>query len=83
RSVEEQYIRKTPLEHVLLRPGMYVGPTERLPPIDCWVLDPSPKPLGTKKNISFKMIQKEYGLIPALQKVFDEILVNATDNQLR
>eukprot|EP00536_Pseudo-nitzschia_multiseries_P002545 jgi/Psemu1/235795/estExt_Genewise1.C_340082 len=51
---------------------MYVGPTERLPPNDCWVLDPP-----------FAMVQKEYGLIPALQKIFDEILVNATDNQLR
>jgi len=29
------------------------------------------------------MIQKEYDLIPALQKIFDEILVNATDNQLQ
>lgn len=25
RSVEETYQRKTPIEHVLLRPGMYVG----------------------------------------------------------
>ena len=29
------------------------------------------------------MIQKEYGLVPALNKVFDEILVNASDNKLR
>ena len=41
-SVEEQYSRKTPLEHVLLRPGMYVGPNERLPPQSCWVLENAP-----------------------------------------
>ncbi|KAG7342106.1 DNA gyrase subunit beta [Nitzschia inconspicua] len=98
KSIEEQYSRKTPLEHVLLRPGMYVGPTERLPPNHCWVLDPTPSipnraiPSGvTTENIDaaspsstlFRMVHKEYGLIPALIKIFDEILVNATDNRLR
>jgi hypothetical protein len=100
RSIEEQYSRKTPLEHVLLRPGMYIGPTERLPPNYCWVLDPTPDPplLSSTTNItaattttttttspppSFRMVNKEYGLIPALIKIFDEILVNATDNRLR
>ena len=29
------------------------------------------------------MVRKEYGLVPALIKVFDEILVNASDNRLR
>lgn len=116
-TVEEQYSRKTPLEHVLLRPGMYVGPNERLPPIPCWVLDPTPPPpsqellddpfmvrdntpsetsLGqpgdddkesetTAKggSGSFRMVKKEYGLVPALVKVVDEILVNASDNRLR
>ena len=76
RSVEEQYSRKTPLEHVLLRPGMYVGPVERLPPNTCWVLEPSTEE-------SFRMVRKEYGLVPALIKIFDEILVNASDNRLR
>ena len=32
---------------------------------------------------SFRMANKEYGLIPALIKIFDEILVNASDNRLR
>jgi DNA topoisomerase II len=90
RSIEQQYSRKTPLEHVLLRPGMYVGPTERLPPNHCWVLEPTPDPPslttpGTSTTLppTFRMVHKEYGLIPALIKVFDEILVNATDNRLR
>lgn len=82
RSVEEQYSRKTPLEHVLLRPGMYVGPVERLPPNTCWVLDPLPS-RDTPASTSFRMVRKEYGLVPALIKIFDEILVNASDNRLR
>ena len=45
RSIEEQYTRKTPIEHVLLRPGMYVGPNERASPQPHWILDtPPPEP---------------------------------------
>jgi DNA topoisomerase-2 len=95
-SVEDQYSRKTPLEHVLLRPGMYVGPNERLPPSPCWVLDEAPplpstellmNPAAAEKTTTtlppFRMVQKEYGVVPALIKIFDEILVNASDNRSR
>jgi DNA topoisomerase II len=101
-TVEEQYSRKTPVEHVLLRPGMYVGPNERLPPTTCWVLDQLPSPPSSNESISvstgakkdqsdisepvkpkMRFVQKEYGIVPALIKVFDEILVNASDNRLR
>lgn len=124
-TVEETYSRKSPLEHVLLRPGMYIGPTERLPPTECWVLDPLPLPPsqqliddhdpqtvlrmdaqlpltnsalleseGSDPSSSQstgggsiaserRMVKKEYGLVPALIKTFDEILVNASDNRLR
>jgi hypothetical protein len=41
-AIEERYTKKTPIEHVLLRPGMYVGPNERMPPAAHWVLEPSP-----------------------------------------
>lgn len=93
KSVEEQYSRKTPLEHVLLRPGMYVGPVERSPPISCWVPNPLPKgydfSIDAQESIldnnegRYKMKSTEYGLVPALVKIFDEILVNASDNRLR
>ena len=65
KSIEEQYSKKTPLEHVLLRPGMYVGPCESISH-DCWVLDPpglSPpsQSLGQDEKgiIPFAIIQKE------------------------
>lgn len=92
KSVEEQYSKKTPLEHVLLRPGMYVGPVERLPPNDVWVLEPLPPPYNfssqqeshsSTDEIPYRMVHKECCLVPALIKIFDEILVNASDNRLR
>ncbi|GKY92387.1 hypothetical protein MPSEU_000209600 [Mayamaea pseudoterrestris] len=89
-SIEELYTRKTPIEHVLLRPGMYVGPNERMPPSTCWVLESSPQPItsATTKSYtlnikSLKMAKRQLAIVPALTKIFDEILVNASDNRLR
>ena len=84
-TVEETYSRKTPLEHILLRPGMYVGPTERLPQVACWTLQSDS---GRQNSIDgsvsrWAMHREELRSIPALLKVFDEILVNASDNRLR
>lgn len=90
KSLEETYSRKTPLEHILLRPSMYIGPTERLPPVPCWVLRQDVasginKKLSTKSTQSspWLMQREELSSVPALLKVFDEILVNASDNRLR
>ena len=49
-SIEQQYSRKTPLEHILLRPGMYVGPVDKSQPSPCWVPHPLP-PLPPKNLI--------------------------------
>lgn len=86
RSIEAQYLRKTPLEHVLLRPGMYVGPNERLPPQTFWVVDPpftQVQQHSSPETASFRLVKKDVAIVPALVKVFDEILVNASDNRLR
>ena len=89
QSIEEQYTRKTPLEHILLRPGMYIGPVERSP-YSCWILNSSQlsNSASTKLKSEFdvekmRMSHTEKNIIPALQKIFDEILVNASDNHLR
>jgi DNA gyrase/topoisomerase IV subunit B len=108
RSVEETYSRKTPLEHVLLRPGMYVGPNQRSQPMETYVLNtriPNPslnddtvslatvsithstpyaRPMDVVDTLQHaQIIRRELGIVPALVKVFDEILVNASDNRLR
>ena len=61
-------------EHVLLRPGMYVGSVE---PDSCvgWVL-------GQEEG-GARMTQRELRYVPALFKVFDEVLVNAIDHAVR
>ena len=53
KSIEDQYSRKTPLEHILLRPGMYVGPVERSQPKLQWVpSEPFPFPFPSLSSPS-------------------------------
>ena len=103
-SLEETYSRKTPLEHILLRPAMYIGPTDRMPATtSCWVLreDASSQSSSSSSSSSstktpssstktptssssrWAMQREEMAIVPALLKVFDEILVNASDNHVR
>ena len=78
-SPSNMYARVTPIEHVLLRPGMYVGST-------------SPQRLLAANNFYYDKDSKKMlnctpnggnAVTPALIKVFDEILVNACDNHRR
>lgn len=64
-----QYERISPIDHVLLRPGMYIGST-MWSKDDHWVYD----------GVSNTMKKIKVSLCPALLKVYDEILVNAADN---
>ena len=52
KSIEEQYSRKTPLEHILLRPGMYVGPVQKSQPQLQWIPNPIPSPSPTSSSSS-------------------------------
>lgn len=80
-SIEEQYVRKTPIEHILLRPGMYVGPTGQSMDQSHYTLNNSISD-GANKAI-MEMKQTKVTIVPALLKIFDEILVNASDNHIR
>ncbi|OQR90313.1 DNA topoisomerase 2 DNA gyrase B [Achlya hypogyna] len=71
-SVEDTYQKKTPLEHVLLRPGMYIGSVESTKE-SMWIWSDSEE----------CMVQRNMEFVPALYKIFDEILVNAVDNKVR
>lgn len=72
KSVEETYQKKTQTEHILLRPDTYVGSVEKQDD-QLWVWD---KDSGEMQN-------RTVNYVPALYKIFDEILVNAADNLQR
>lgn len=66
-SIESKYQKKTQLEHILTRPDTYVGDIK----------------LQTEKlyiHEEGKIIKKEIQYVPALYKIFDEIIVNSSDN---
>ncbi len=69
---EQVYQKKTPIEHVLLRPDTYVGSVEENVH-SRWTLAPGEQ--------AIRLREVEY--VPALYKLFDEVLVNACDNFLR
>lgn len=71
KTIEEIYQKKTPLEHILLRPDTYIGTTEMNQQM-LWVLDPD----------STKFVNRSVNIVPGLYKIVDEILVNAADNKV-
>ncbi|KYQ93901.1 DNA topoisomerase II [Tieghemostelium lacteum] len=92
-SIEEIYQKKTPTEHVLLRPDSYIGTIQKIEH-EHWVLKqsmfnkrkkeviiPSQQQPQINKPVSIHPENVKY--IPGLLKIFDEILVNAADNYQR
>jgi len=72
KSIEETYQKKTHLEQILLRPDTYIGSVQHNNDV-MWVWDPD----------NMRMIKREISFVPGLWKIFDEILVNASDNKQR
>eukprot|EP00418_Pyrodinium_bahamense_P093889 CAMPEP_0179046870 /NCGR_PEP_ID=MMETSP0796-20121207/18908_1 /TAXON_ID=73915 /ORGANISM="Pyrodinium bahamense, Strain pbaha01" /LENGTH=1296 /DNA_ID=CAMNT_0020743305 /DNA_START=92 /DNA_END=3983 /DNA_ORIENTATION=+ len=72
KTIEQIYQKKTQVEHILLRPDTYVGSVEKQDDW-LWVWDKEKEEMQSR-NISY---------VPALYKIFDEILVNAADNLQR
>ncbi|XP_002972906.2 DNA topoisomerase 2 isoform X2 [Selaginella moellendorffii] len=70
KTIEEIYQKKTPLEHVLLRPDTYVGSIEKHTQT-LWVYEGG------------QLVNRAVTYVPGLYKIFDEILVNAADNKQR
>lgn len=71
KSVEQKYQSKTIREHILDRPGNYIGQMEPNDPHPEFVLQDG------------KMVQKSVSYSPAFIKIFDEILTNAIDHSIR
>lgn len=70
--ISEKYKKLNAQEHVLTRPGMYIGSIEE-DIYNTWAFD-------IENN---KMIKKMIKYIPGVYKIFDEILVNAIDQAVR
>ena len=72
KHIEQEYKVLDEISHVRQRTGMYAGSTE-LQTSSEWVYDPRTK----------KMVKKTISYIPALVKIFSEILDNAIDEGRR
>ena len=72
KSVEETFVKKTQLEHIIDLPDTYIGSVENTE-IDTWVLDENDE----------KMIFKTISYVPGLYKITDEVIVNAIDQHVR
>ncbi|KAF9430265.1 DNA topoisomerase 2 [Podila epigama] len=72
KTIEEIYQKKTPLEHILLRPDTYIGTTE-MNKETLWVLDAG----------ATRFVKRDVRIVPGLYKIVDEIIVNAADNKIR
>ena len=69
-SVDKKFKKLDDIDHVILRPGMYIGSIKPHKAIK-WIVDED------------KMIQKEVTYNPGLLKIFDEIVTNSVDESKR
>ena len=72
KTVEETFVKKTQLEHIIDIPDTYIGSIEKTD-VDTWIYNEE------NDNIIYKNIK----YIPGLYKIFDEVLVNAIDQHVR
>ena len=70
-DIAKKYQKLKPIEHILKRPGMYIGGTEEVDN-NVWIL-----------GSDSKIVEKTIKYPPGLYKIFDEILVNAYDQTIR
>ena len=69
KTIEEIYKKLTPIQHVLEKGGMWVGSSD-LTKKDMWTFDEEKK----------KILKKEIEFVPAMFKIYDEVVVNAIDH---
>ena len=69
-SVDKKFKKLDDIDHVILRPGMYIGSIKPHKAIK-WIVEDD------------KMIQKELTYNPGLLKIFDEIVTNSVDESKR
>jgi len=69
-SIDKKYQKLTDVEHVLHRPGMYVG-SIKTHTEECWILE------------NGKFVLKWVSYNPGFLKLFDEIISNSVDEHIR
>lgn len=72
KTIEDKYKAMSDIEHVLFRPGMYVGSTKK-ETVSSFIYN---KETG-------KMEYCEYSIVPAMLKIVDEIISNSCDEYRR
>ena len=72
KTVEQKYQSMTERDHILLRPGMWVGS----------IKDETRECFGYNVDTG-KMEYNDYTYVPAMLKLFDEILSNSCDEYRR
>lgn len=70
KSIEQQFKKLSEVEHVLLRPGRYIGSIKPHTAVE-WVLDGE------------KMTPQEVTYNPGFLKLFDEVISNSADHSKR
>src|SRR5579872_1755269 len=68
-SIETKYQKLDPIEHILKKPGMYIGGTDEIE-APMWILEDN------------RIIERVIKYVPGLFKIFDEIIVNAYDQSI-
>lgn len=76
KSIEDTYKKMEQHAHILKRSDMYVGSTKK-ETVNMWIFNEK------RKEEEPPFIYKEIVYVPALYKIFDEILVNARDQVVR
>lgn len=71
-DIATKYQKLTPIEHILKRPGMYIGGTDIVEE-NMWIMN----------ETYTKIVEKEIKYIPGLYKIFDEIIVNTYDQSVK
>jgi DNA topoisomerase-2 len=72
KPIEERYRKHELRDHVYHLPDTYVGSAEKTP-IETYVFD----------DATQRMVKRELTYVPALLKIFDEVVVNAIDQCMR
>jgi DNA topoisomerase-2 len=77
-NISKTYVKYDHITHVKNRPGMYIGSIDE-DSVETWICN---KEVGQDCPVK-KMEKKKLNYNPGLFKIFDEILVNASDHETR